>query len=108
MDLEAFIEQIKSETQWKESDRSSMVLFKSETMRLVLIGLHESAELTPHKASGVISVQVLEGRINFYAGEQESTLEKGQMIALPENVTHGVRALKESFFLLTLAIGRKD
>ena len=107
MNLNALIEQIKGEDSWKEGDRGSMVLFKSDTMRIVLIGLHGNAELTPHKASGVISVQVLEGKINFYAGEQESILEKGQMIALQENVVHGVMALKESFFLLTLAIGRK-
>ncbi len=107
MNLEVLMEQIKGEKSWKEGDKSSIVLFKSETMRIVLIGLHENAELTPHKASGVISVQALEGKINFYAGEQESIMEKGQMIALQENVVHGVKALKESFFLLTLAINRK-
>lgn len=107
MNLETLMAQIKVENAWKQGDRSSIVLFKSETMRIVLIGLHENAELTPHKASGVISVQVLYGEIKFYTGDQESILEKGQMIALQENVVHGVKALTESFFLLTLAIGRK-
>ena len=107
MELEVLKEQIKGENSWQEGDRGSIVLFKSETMRIVLIGLHENAELTPHKASGVISIQVLDGEINFFVGEQESVVQKGQMITLQENVVHGVKALKESFFLLTLAIGRK-
>ena len=107
MNLNAFIEQIKSETNWINSDRNSVILFKSETMRIVLIGLHEKSELKPHKASGVISVQVLEGKIEFAAEQQNTLLEKGQMIALQENITHSVKALAESFFLLTLAIKNK-
>ena len=76
-------------------------------MRIVLLGLHQNAELKPHKASGVISVQVLQGKINFITDEQSVDLEQGQMIALQENITHAVKALKESFFLLTLAINSK-
>lgn len=104
MDIAEVIKQIKSETTWADSDRNSVTLFKSETMRIVLIGLHENAELKPHKANGVISVQVIEGKIEFSAEEQITHLEKSQMIALQENVIHSVKALTESFFLLTLAM----
>ncbi len=106
MNLDKFIDQIKNETTWTDSDRNSVTIFKSETMRIVLMGMHENAELKPHKANGVISVQVLEGKINFIAEQQHSLLEKGQMIALQENITHSVIALTESFFLLTLAMNR--
>jgi quercetin dioxygenase-like cupin family protein len=107
MNLTAFIKQIRNETTWADSDRNSVTIFKSEAMRIVLIGLHENAELKPHKANGVISVQVLEGKIEFTAEQQRTQIEKGQMIALQENITHGVRALTESFFLLTLAMNSK-
>ena len=104
MNLSESIEQLKNTIAWMEKDRYSVILFKSETMRIVLIGLHENAELKPHKASGVISVQVIEGKINFIAGPQNTILEKGHMIALQENYIHSVVALKESFFLLTLVL----
>jgi len=107
MNLNEFIKQIKSETTWADSDRNSVTIFKSETMRIVVIGLHENAELKPHKANGLISVQVLEGKIEFTAEQQSTQIEKGQMIALQENITHSVRALTESFFLLTLAMNNK-
>ncbi|MEO5947394.1 MAG: cupin domain-containing protein [Chitinophagaceae bacterium] len=107
MNLNEFIDQLKTETTWAESDRNSVTIFKSETMRIVLMGLHQNAELIPHKANGVISVQVLEGKINFATEEKSSLLEKGQMIALKENITHSVKALTESFFLLTLAMNNK-
>lgn len=107
MDLNKFIDQIKNETAWKTSDRNSLAIFKSETMRIVLMGLHENAELKTHKANGVISVQTLEGKINFVTQQQSVIIEKGQMIALEENIAHSVTALKESFFLLTLAMNKK-
>ncbi len=107
MNLNQFIGQIKDETTWKDSDRNSVTIFKSETMRIVLIGLRGNAELKPHQANGVISVQVLEGKINFIAEQQSSLIEKGQMIALQENITHSVMALTDSFFLLTLAMNNK-
>jgi quercetin dioxygenase-like cupin family protein len=72
-------------------------------MRIVLIGLHDGAELKTHTANGVISVQVLEGQIKFTAEEQTVSLVKGQMIALHEKIPHSVLALEETFFLLTLA-----
>jgi quercetin dioxygenase-like cupin family protein len=107
MNLQEVIKQIKSETTWIDSDRNAVTLFKSETMRIVLIGLHKNAELKPHKANGVISVQVIEGNIEFTAEDQITSLEKRQMIALQENIIHSVKALTESFFLLTLAMNNK-
>ncbi|MBP6432204.1 MAG: hypothetical protein KA319_10580 [Ferruginibacter sp.] len=107
MNLNDVMMQIKSETTWADSDRNSVTLFKSETMRIVLIGLHENAELKPHKANGVISVQVIQGKIDFATEQQNTYLEKGQIIALRENVIHSVKALTESFFLLTLAMNNK-
>lgn len=107
MNLNQFIDQIKSETTWADSDRNSITLFKSDTMRIVLMGLHEQAELKTHKANGIISVQVIEGEINFATEQQAVTIEKGQMIALQENILHSVKAVTDSFFLLTLAMSNK-
>ncbi len=107
MNLNDFIKQLKSETTWSESDRNSVTIFKSETMRIVLLGLHEDAELKPHKTNGVISVQVLEGKIEFTTNQRSTLLEKGQMIALHENISHSLRALTECCFLLTIAMNNK-
>lgn len=107
MNLINFINQIKNEKTWKESDRNSVTIFKSETMRIVLMGLHENAVLKAHKVNGVISVQVLEGKVNFSTEEKSVAIEKEQMIALEANIIHSVTALKESFFLLTLAMNTK-
>ncbi len=107
MNLFKVIDQIRNETTWENSDRNAVTLFKSETLRIVLIGLHDSATLDPHKTNGVISIQVLKGKIIFTAEEQTILLEAGQMIALQANSTHSVMALSESFFLLSLAMNDK-
>jgi quercetin dioxygenase-like cupin family protein len=73
---------------------------------MVLIGMHTNAELKEHTAIGNISVQVLDGEINFFTEQQKFTLTKGQMITLQANIPHSVTALKESFFLLTLVKNR--
>lgn len=107
VNLQTLIDQIKRETTWSDSDRNSITIFKSETMRIVLMGLHENAELKPHKANGVVSVHVLEGKIDFITEQRSSLMGKGQIIALQENVIHSIIALTETFFLLTLAMNGK-
>lgn len=106
MNLAEFIQQIKDEPTWQDSERNSITIFKSDVMTIVLIGLHEHAELKPHKAAGTISVQVLEGKIAFATDYENTEIEKGQMIALQQNITHSVKAMTESFFLLTVVTGR--
>lgn len=104
MDVKQFIQQIRSEKVWAESDHNSITIFKSEKMRIVLIGMHKGATLKTHTANAIISVQVVEGSIKFTADEQTIALEKGKMIALQEKIPHSVFAIEDSFFLLTLAM----
>ncbi len=102
IDLPLFIEQIKQESSWKDSDRNAITVFKTNGLRIVLIALHEGAEMARHTANGIISVQVLEGQLQFNTDGQSVELNKGQMLALHERIPHSVQAIKETIFLLTL------
>ncbi len=104
MDLNNFIVQIKKEITWATTDHNSITIFKSDNTTVVLIGMHQNAELKRHKAYGNIHVQVLEGKINFSIEQQTVSLKKGQMIALKADIPHSVQALDESFFLLTVFV----
>lgn len=103
IDLPRFMEQIKKEQAWLNGPRNAITVFKSERLRLVLIALHSGAELPTHTADGTISVQVLEGNIQFGTAGESVQLGKGQMVTLHEKIPHSVLALEESLFLLTLA-----
>ena len=83
-------------------DQDSLQAGSGNGLRIVLIALHEGAEMTKHKADGIISVQVLEGQLKFTTDLQSVNLSKGQMLALHERIPHSVLAIKETVFLLTL------
>jgi quercetin dioxygenase-like cupin family protein len=104
MDLEHTIQQAKQAQNWTSSDRHATTLFKSDSLRLMLMGLHKGAELKTHTAPGIITVQVLEGQIAFRTAQQTSILTAGQLLLLPAGVPHSVRAQQDSFFLLTVAV----
>jgi quercetin dioxygenase-like cupin family protein len=102
MDIPEYIKQLKKEATWQNSDRNAMTVYKTNEMRIVLIALHKEAVLKKHTAEGIISVQVLEGEINFSTDNESVVLSQGNMIALHARLPHSVMALKESVFLLTL------
>lgn len=102
MDLSSFMEQIRQEQTWRNSDRNAITIFKTRGMRIMLVALHAGAEMKTHTAAGIISVQVLEGKIKFSTKQQSTELGKGQMLALHEGIPHSVLANMESVFLLTL------
>lgn len=52
MDLNKLVLQIKNETAWEEADHNAITIFKSDLMRIVLMGMHENAELKTHGAKG--------------------------------------------------------
>ena len=101
-DLNEFMSQIKTEKAWLEHDRNAITLFKSNELSIVLIALHKDAEMVKHKAKGIITLQVMEGLINFSTDEQTVKLTAGQIIVLHDGIPHNVLALEESTFLLTV------
>ncbi|MGV3704553.1 MAG: cupin domain-containing protein [Arcticibacter sp.] len=103
IDLSELGQKIQKEPAWIEGDRTAITVFKTDEMRIVLIALHAGAEMKPHTAPGVISVQVLKGRIHFATEEHHEDLEPGQMITLHKRISHHVKAYEDSSFLLTMA-----
>ena len=108
IDLPSFIEKIKQESPWKDKDRNAITVFKTNGMRIVLIALHAGAEMKTHTVDGIISVQVIDGRMKFNADNQSVELNKGQMLTLHKGIQHSVLAVEETLFLLTLTTTLED
>ena len=102
-DLPALLAQVRMEPAYRTSDRNALTVFKTDGMRIVLLALHAGAELKTHTAPGIISVQVLEGRLMFRTAEQATELAQGQLLTLHAGIPHSVTAVTEAVFLLTLA-----
>jgi quercetin dioxygenase-like cupin family protein len=103
VNLPHFIKQIKEEDTWKRNDRNAITLLKTNFLRIVLIALHKGAILKKHAVSQMLSVQVLEGKMQFITDVQTVELKAGDMITLYDGIAHSVVATEETVFLLTLA-----
>jgi quercetin dioxygenase-like cupin family protein len=102
-DIPAFTAQIKSEEAWHKNDRNSITVFKTDDLRIVLGALHNGAEMTHHKAEGVMSIQVLDGALEIITDDLNTVAEKGQMVAIHKFSTYRIIARKESTYLLTMS-----
>ena len=103
IDLDKFIDSLKEESTWKESDRNSITLHKSGNLAIVLMGLHKDAEIKPHNAEGMLTLQVIKGEIEFITEQKRTMLSKRQMVVLHENIFHSVVAQEDSFVLLSIS-----
>ncbi len=101
-DLPAALHQLQQEPTWASNDRNAVTLFKNKALGVVLTALHAGANLKTHVAPGVISVQVLKGRLAFGSAGGSVELDVGQVLVLQAGIPHSVTALEEAAFLLTV------
>jgi quercetin dioxygenase-like cupin family protein len=97
-------EKLKQEDTWKMGERTAITLMKSTFMRIVLIAMHGQSEINFHQSGNVISVQLLQGKVNFQTASESVMLKKGSLITIHEDTKHTLIAIEESVFLLTIAI----
>lgn len=71
---------------------------------VALFAFEAGAELPQHVARGVVTIQVLQGKIQVAAEGQDHVLHDQQILILAPNVRHDVRALAPSRMLLTVCL----
>ena len=101
-DLPAEIHRLQAETTWS-TGQNARTLIKYDDFRVVLTALQANARIPEHKADGRISVHVLSGHLQLRASGRTFSLRPGGLLAIDQGVPHGVEALEESAFLLTIA-----
>lgn len=101
-DLEEIIHKIKQEKEWTTGDRNSITLLKNPHLAIVLIALHGQGEINFHRSGNLISVHLLEGKVNFQTKDKSVILKKGILLTCHEEGVHSLVALEDSVFLLTI------
>jgi len=84
------------------SGRAARTLIKEGPLTVTLIGVIPGGSLHAHKAGGPITVQVLEGEVEFTVGETTRTLPMGTLLAIDGGITHAVHSTNGGIFLLTV------
>lgn len=85
-------------------DRSALTIVKQGSMRVTLVALAAGGVLESHRADGPITVQVLEGSLEFEADGHVHSLMPGSLFALASLEPHRVTSAGGSVFLLTVAV----
>lgn len=80
------------------------VLVKAPRLEVIRLVVKAGKEIPPHKAAGEITVQCLEGRVNFTALGQDHELTPGRFLYLPGGTEHAVKGLEDSSLLLTILL----
>lgn len=79
-------------------------LFKSQDMEVIRVVLRASQSLPPHKVPGSVSLHCLEGELEVMLGESRQSLQAGQLMHLPANMAHAVRAIEDTSALVTIVL----
>jgi quercetin dioxygenase-like cupin family protein len=79
---------------------NSKVLFKNEAFNLTLFALHKGQEIKAHKTPTDAYLQCLKGEVVVLIGEKTYALKKGQIILLPKDILHAVKAEKKVKLML--------
>ncbi len=82
----------------------SVALFKSEQLEVIRLRLPLGKGMPMHQVPGEITVQCLEGVIDFETPEGVQRLQAGQMLFLRGGVPHGLLALEDASVLVTIVL----
>jgi quercetin dioxygenase-like cupin family protein len=91
-----------TETQFAANGIVSRTLLRTASGRVVLFGFAEGQELTEHTSTQHALVQILSGECEFSLAGQPHPLKTGDLLYMPPNAAHAVRATKQFSMLLTL------
>src|SRR6202521_4694943 len=102
VDISAEITRLKTEPAWAGGDRHGSSLVKGDGINVALMMLKKGAKMQEHHTRAPISVQVIEGRINFIAHGKPQLVGVGTIVALDRGIEHSIEAVEESALVLTV------
>ena len=79
-------------------------LIKTDTLEVIRLVLPAGKELPAHRVAGEITVQCLEGRIAFTAGDATHELAAGDFLYLSGGETHSLRGIEDASVLVTILL----
>lgn len=83
----------------------SRVLYKDDSIRVVIFAFDTGQELTEHTASVDAVIQVVKGRLRLTLGDETVETGPGSWVHMPPHLRHSVLALEPSVMLLSMLGG---
>ena len=82
--------------------RNARTIVKEGPLRVTLVMVRAGGKIATHRADGPITVQVLQGDIQFRVGGREHRLAAGDLLAVRAGLEHDVGSDGGGTFLLTV------
>jgi len=101
-DINSLVATMKQSRTWTEGDLNSMVLYRSPGRQIVLSALHEDTEIILNNEVDSVTINIIEGRIQFHTREETVILNKDQLLTLHEKMKYCLTTLETTVFLLTI------
>lgn len=86
----------------KRNGRNARTLVKEGPLRVTLVMVGAGGHIAPHLTDGPITVQVLDGDIQFRAAGKDHALGPGDLLVVDAAVEHSVESKAGGTFLLTV------
>jgi quercetin dioxygenase-like cupin family protein len=94
---------LSAETRFAPNGIVSRTLLRTSHSRAVLFGFAEGQELTEHTSTQNALIHILSGECEFSLAGNSQSLKAGDLLFMPANLPHAVRATKQFSMLLTLS-----
>lgn len=91
------------ETRFAPNGIVSRTLLRTELSRVVLFGFAEGQELTEHTSTQQATIQILSGECEFSLAGKPHQMKAGDLLYMPPNLPHAVKATSQFSILLTLS-----
>ena len=94
---------LSDETQYAPNGIVSRTLLRTPNLRSVLFGFAEGQELTEHTSTQHALIQILSGECEFSLAGKPHPVKAGDLIYMPPNLPHAVKATRQFSMLLILS-----
>lgn len=94
---------LSSQIEYQDNKPAIKVLLDNEYHKEIRIVFRKGQLMKAHKTGFPIVVEIFEGAIDFGVYDEVLQLIKGDLISLPPNITHDLKASKESIVRLSLS-----
>ncbi len=93
---------IESLVDYEQGRVVSRTLAQKPTVNITLFAFDKGEEISAHSAPGDAMVQILDGEALIHVGDKELRATRGQVVVMPADIPHGLRAVTPFKMILTV------
>lgn len=86
------------------SEATSTAILKASQLEIIRVVLPAGKTMREHHTPGEITVQCLEGVVEFETDDTTQTMQAGDLIHLAPRARHALKALENASLLLTICL----